>query len=233
MDQPSLPLDGETPEDGSEAAPYDATAFVPTDADLDALRAAVPACRGCPLYIDTTTGVGGVGPSDAAIVLVGEQPGDQEDLAGEAFVGPAGRVLRECLDAAGIDPATVFMTNAVKHFKHHRQGKRRIHDRPTTQEVNACHPWLDAELSLVRPRLIVALGATAARAVVGKDVAIAKARGETLRRPAGPDVDGDATDVYVTYHPSAALRQREPADAAQVRAAIVETLERAKAAVAP
>ena len=150
-------------------------------------------------------------------MLVGEQPGDQEDRQGHPFVGPAGGVLWRCLDDAGIDRDAVFVTNAVKHFKHEDRGKRRLHKKPNTAEVEACHPWIDAELHAVGGHVIVALGATAARSLFGRTMAIAANRGTTLRV-------GDRPAI-VTYHPSAVLRAEDAA--AQIRAALIEDLRRA------
>ena len=150
-------------------------------------------------------------------MLVGEQPGDQEDRQGHPFVGPAGGVLWRCLDDAGIDRDAVFVTNAVKHFKHEDRGKRRLHKKPNTAEVEACHPWIDAELRAVEGRVIVALGATAARSLFGRTMPIAASRGKTLQV-------GDRPAI-VTYHPSAVLRADEAA--AEIRAALVEDLRRA------
>ena len=156
----------------------------------------------------------GDGHRNAGIVLVGEQPGDREDLAGEPFVGPAGRVLDECLAAAGVDRSSVYLTNAVKHFKHEQRGKRRIHQRPTTSEIDACKPWLTAELDLVNPAVVVALGATAARSLSGRTVPIGRNRGQPI------DLDG--RPMIVTYHPSAVLRGDE--HAAAIRAALVDDI---------
>lgn len=201
---------------------YDAAPFVPEgNADLAALRAAAATCHGCPLHHDTTGVVFGEGPSTARVLLVGEQPGDVEDRRGKPFVGPAGRVLEECVRSAGLDAADLYLTNAVKHFKHKREGKRRIHQRPTTEEVEACHPWLAAELDRVHPAVIVALGATAARAVLGKATPIGASHLRLLHSPP------DEIATFVTFHPSAALRRQE--ESAEVKAAIVATL---KAAVA-
>lgn len=152
------------------------------------------------------------------MMLVGEQPGDVEDRRGIPFVGPAGGVLMRCLETAEIDPSSVYMTNAVKHFKHEARGKRRIHKKPGTAEVEACHPWLDAELDAVRAPVIVALGAVAARSLLGKSMSIAASRGQQF------DIGGRTT--LVTYHPSAVLRADDRA--AQVRAALIEDLRRAK-----
>jgi DNA polymerase len=147
-------------------------------------------------------------------MLVGEQPGDQEDRQGHPFMGPAGRVLWRCLEASGIDRSDVYVTNAVKHFKHVTRGKRRLHKRPGNEEIDACHPWLEAELRAVRPEAIVAMGATAARSVLGRQTAVGSNRGRPLER--------DGIPVVVTYHPSAALRDREAAR--RIRDAITEDL---------
>ena len=180
----------------------------------------IQACTRCPLYKDATQGVCGEGPARAKLMLVGEQPGDQEDRQGHPFVGPAGAVLWRCVEEAGLDPAALYVTNAVKHFKHERQGKRRLHKKPSTAEVKACHPWLEAELEAVRAEVVVALGATAARSVLGRTVAIGASRGQALAA-------GDRT-AFVTFHPSAVLRASD--DAAEIRAALVEDLRAAAAA---
>jgi uracil-DNA glycosylase len=197
-----------------------AAPFVPATRRLTELREAARTCTGCPLYCDTTQTVFGEGPTDASIVLVGEQPGDQEDRQGHPFVGPAGAVLWRCVEEAGLDPTALYVTNAVKHFKHERQGKRRLHKKPSTAEVKACHPWLEAELEAVRAGVVVALGATAARSVLGRTVAIGASRGQALAA-------GDRT-AFVTFHPSAVLRASD--DAAEIRAALVEDLRAAAAA---
>jgi uracil-DNA glycosylase len=189
---------------------------------MPVLEDAARQCTGCPLYRDATQTVFGRGPKAASMILVGEQPGDREDVEGEPFVGPAGRILWQCVDAAGIDRADVYVTNAVKHFKHELRGKRRIHQRPTTAEINACHPWLDAELDAVASSVVVALGATAARALLGKSMGIAASRGRPL-------VLGDRV-ALVTYHPSAVLRGDDRAD--ELRAAIVDDLVSARDAIA-
>ena len=193
---------------------WTAEPFVPASRSLRTLQRAVQDCKGCPLYADTTQAVFGEGARSAPIVLVGEQPGDQEDKQGHPFVGPAGGVLWRCLDDAGIDRESVFATNAVKHFKHEDRGKRRLHKKPNTAEVEACHPWIDAELRAVEGRVIVALGATAARSVFGRTMAIAASRGKALSV-------GDRLAI-VTYHPSAVLRADEAA--AEIRAALVADL---------
>lgn len=174
--------------------------WVPAGADLDGLRAAVQDCRGCELWEPATQAVFSEGPRDARILLVGEQPGDQEDRKGTPFIGPAGRLLADALTAAGIQQSAVYVTNAVKHFRFTLRGKRRIHEKPGTAHVVACHPWLESELSLVQPRIVVCLGATAARAVLGEDVKVTAVRG--LVSQAAPGL------VMVTVHPSSVLRLR-------------------------
>jgi DNA polymerase len=192
----------------------DASELVPAGGSLDELADAAASCAACPLYRDAERTVFGRGRPRAPIVLVGEQPGDQEDHRGEPFVGPAGRVLWACVEDAGLDRTQLYVTNAVKHFKHERRGARRIHKRPDAGEITACHPWLEAELAAVRPRVVVALGAVAARSLVGRNVPIAASRGTPL------DVGG--RPLVVTYHPSAVLRADERA--AEVRQALVDDL---------
>jgi DNA polymerase len=187
-----------------------AAAWVPSTATLPALREAVQECRGCELYAEATQGVMGDGPDDAQLVLVGEQPGDKEDLAGEPFVGPAGRLLDQALSEAGIEPGSVFRTNAVKHFRFSgTRGKQRIHKGPGRAHVAACQPWLLAELDLVRPRGVVLLGATAGQAVYGASFKVTEARGRQLEWP--ESLDGGARPEWVvpSVHPSSVLRSRQ------------------------
>jgi DNA polymerase len=167
-------------------------------ADLDALRAQASACTRCELYQDTTQTVFGVGPERARMVMVGEQPGDREDREGAPFVGPAGQLLDRALAEAGVARDDAYVTNVVKHFAHHNQGKRRIHDTPKAGHVRACRPWLDAELSLVQPQVLVTLGATAGKALLGSGFRITAERGE-------PRPWNDLT-LLPTIHPSAILR---------------------------
>ena len=166
---------------------------------LDALRQQARACRGCDLWRTATQTVFGSGPATARVMLVGEQPGDQEDKAGEPFVGAAGRLLRDALDEAGLDVSKVYLTNAVKHFKWTPRGTRRIHERPNREEILACRIWLDSEIAQVRPYAIVALGATAAGVIVGPKVRVTKDRGRPIPSPLAPF-------VTVTVHPSSILR---------------------------
>jgi DNA polymerase len=176
-----------------------AAPFLPDTLSMRALRAAVQACRGCPLYANATQAVFGEGTLKAGVMLVGEQPGDQEDLAGAPFVGPAGKVLDRALDEAGIDRGTTYVTNAVKHFKWKARGTRRIHDKPSWTEVMACRPWLDAELAVVKPRALVLMGATAAQSLLGKTFKVTQERGKPL--------DSELAELVVaTIHPSAVLR---------------------------
>ena len=193
------------------ATTWSAEPFLPADRSLRGLRLAAEGCEGCPLYACGTQTVFGEGARDARAVFVGEQPGDQEDVAGRPFVGPAGRLLDEALDAVGIDRDAVYVTNAVKHFKWTPKGKRRVHAKPDLLEVAACRPWLTAELEVIQPRLVVCLGATAAQSLLGKDFRVTKRRGEFLPWPAaGHPAYGEIT---ATVHPSSILRAGERRDA--------------------
>jgi uracil-DNA glycosylase family protein len=176
---------------------------------LARIAAEAGSCERCPLFRNATQTVFGDGPAPAPVMLVGEQPGDSEDKAGLPFVGPAGRILDRALQEAGIDRARVYVTNAVKHFKNVPRGKRRIHQRPNRYEIERCRWWLDQELDLVRPRLVVALGATAASALMGRVVAIARSRGRVFRL-------GEHLDGLVTVHPSYVLRLRDAAREAEL-----------------
>ncbi|GAB2711445.1 UdgX family uracil-DNA binding protein [Nocardia thraciensis] len=175
-----------------------ASAYVPEGADLETLRKASAECRGCDLHRHATQTVFGAGPGDARVVMIGEQPGDREDVVGHPFVGPAGRLLNRALVEAGIDRSMVYLTNAVKHFKFQERGKRRIHQQPGRTEIVACGPWLEAELAVVRPELVVCLGAVAARAVFGPSFRVTRQRGEVIEL-------ADYRAV-ATVHPSAVLR---------------------------
>ncbi|MBA2950682.1 UdgX family uracil-DNA binding protein [Streptomyces himalayensis] len=184
---------------------YTAEPFVPEGAGLAGLRKAAAECRGCPLHRDATQTVFGTGDTDARVFLVGEQPGDQEDRQGQPFVGPAGRVLDRALAEAGIDPTQTYVTNAVKHFKWTQPpggGKRRIHKAPSLREMTACGPWLAAELALVEPEIIVVLGATAGKALLGSSFRVTKQRGMLLEE----EIHGRHARVVATIHPSAVLR---------------------------
>jgi uracil-DNA glycosylase len=194
-----------------------AAPFVPDSRSLRTLAKAVQGCRGCELYADATQAVFGRGGRDAELMLVGEQPGDKEDLAGEPFVGPAGRELRAALEVAGIDLDDVYLTNAVKHFKWRPRGKRRLHQTPRAGEIEACKPWLEAELAAVRPRGVIALGATATRALFGYRVKVTKDRGRLIESELAPL-------AAVTIHPSAILRLREHEEREEARDGLVADL---------
>jgi len=174
----------------------------PVVRSLSALRKAENECHRCPLYRNATQAVPGEGTNRARVMLVGEQPGDQEDKQGHPFVGPAGRILDRAIVEAGIERKQVFVTNAVKHFKFEPRGKRRLHKKPNSSEIDACQWWLNLERTIVRPRVVVAMGATAVRGVLGRSLSISSVRGEVLRG------DGDA-QVIVTIHPSFVLRQQD------------------------
>jgi uracil-DNA glycosylase len=173
--------------------------FIPQQKTLPVLREAVQECRGCDLYERATQAVFGEGPRSASIVLIGEQPGDEEDRMGSPFVGPAGRLLDRALRDAGIDRSSVYVTNAVKHFKFEERGKRRIHKKPSNGEIKACRPWLDAEITLLHPSVIVCMGASAAQSVFGSDYRLTKEHGRFVAHPW-------ARHATSTIHPSAILR---------------------------
>ena len=199
------------------AARWDATPFLPARKSLKALREAATHCRGCPLYAPATQVVFSTGPQRARIMMVGEMPGDREDLAGKVFVGPAGRELDRALEEVGISRADIYITNAVKHFKFEERGKRRIHQKPGKREVDACLPWLRAELDVVKPSALLLLGATAARALLGQGFKITASRG----RP----IESELADLVVaTIHPSAILRARDAASREAQREAFTADL---------
>jgi uracil-DNA glycosylase len=195
-----------------------AAPLVPDEASLPKLREAAADCRACDLWKTGTQTVFGEGTRTAEIVFVGEQPGDKEDLAGRPFVGPAGRVLDEGLEAAGIDRKLAYVTNAVKHFKWQARGKRRIHQKPNWAELAACRPWLDAELDAVKPKVLVALGATAAQALLGRQFRVTKQRGVPIESELAPY-------VVATVHPSSILRQETDEDRAEAMAQFVADLK--------
>jgi uracil-DNA glycosylase len=182
----------------------DATPFLPERKSLKALREAAAHCRGCHLYAPATQTVFSDGPKRARVMMIGEMPGDREDRAGKVFVGPAGRELDKALEAVGIDRADVYITNVVKHFKFEERGKRRIHQKPGKREVDACMPWLRAELDVVKPTALLLLGATAGKALLGESFKLTQSRGRPL--------DSDLAELVVaTIHPSAILRARDDA----------------------
>jgi DNA polymerase len=194
----------------TETAPG-AQAFIPAGAhSLAELKAAAPDCRGCELHADATQVVFGRGDAHARVVFVGEQPGDVEDQQGLPFVGPAGHLLRKAVDDAGIDPSTVYITNAVKHFRFELRGKRRIHQTPGPVHIAACRPWLVSELAQLKPELVVVLGATAAKALLGPSFRVTRSRGQLLPWPASAQRPQDfpvaEIQALATIHPSAVLR---------------------------
>jgi DNA polymerase len=194
-----------------------AAAYVPEGPTLPRLKEAAAGCRGCHLWENATQTVFGEGARAADVMLVGEQPGDQEDQAGKPFVGPAGRILDQALEEAGIDRRQAYVTNVVKHFKWQPRGKRRIHQKPNWAEMAACRPWLEAELEVVEPDVLVCLGATAAQALIGRDFRVSRQRGELVESPL-------ARYVLATVHPSSILRQRDDASRQAEYAAFVEDL---------
>ena len=196
-----------------------AEAYLPERITLPALRAAAAGCRGCPLYKTGTQTVFGEGKRDARVMMIGEQPGEQEDKAGKPFVGPAGKILDDALAEVGIDRDEVYVTNAVKHFKWEPRGTRRIHAKPNAREIQACKPWLTAELEVIKPQMVICLGATAAQALMGKDFRITKSRGEIFS-------DAQyAPWLMATAHPSSILRMPSPEDREEAYRALVADLQ--------
>ena len=183
-------------------------------------KLALDNCRRCSLWMNATQGVPGAGPRRAAIVVVGEQPGDDEDRQGVPFVGPSGRLLRSAIASAGLDVAHIYLTNAVKHFGWVLRGKRRMHKTPQQRQIDACSDWLNAEIALTKPRVVVALGRTALQALLGRSLKVSESRGRALALP-------DGTPVIATYHPSAILRAADDADRRQLQRALEADLRRA------
>jgi uracil-DNA glycosylase family protein len=214
------------------AAPTSAAQYLPEERTLPVLRKAVQSCRGCDLYRNATQAVFGEIEAEreapiprqhsAPVMLIGEQPGDREDLEGRPFVGPAGKLLDQALEQAGIPRSQAYVTNTVKHFKWEPRGKRRIHEKPTLREIKACRPWLDAEINAVHPRLIVCLGATAAQSLLGSTFKVTQSRG-TLYHPDGLPA------LLATIHPSAILRARTDEDRHREFAAFLADLKQAAA----
>lgn len=195
-----------SPDDANPGGDRSAAPFVPPTTSIRTLSAAAHECRGCDLYKTATQVVFGGGPKNARVMLVGEQPGDQEDRQGEPFVGPAGAMLDRALEDAGIPRRDVYLTNAVKHFKWEPRGKRRIHKKPRLSEIKACRPWLEAELRAIKPQIVVLLGATAAQSIMGPQFKLMQNRGRLLETP-GPVGSGlPVARVVATIHPSAVLR---------------------------
>jgi DNA polymerase len=209
-----------------ENAAVTAVDFLPERRDLPSLRAAARSCEGCPLYADARQTVFGEGPANAKLVLVGEQPGDEEDRTGRPFVGPAGQLLDEILRAAGIDREKVYLTNAVKHFNYVQRGKRRLHKKPRRIEVVACRAWLESELVTIRPHAVVCLGATAATSLISPSFRVSEERGSVVPTRW-------CSQTIATYHPSAILRARDGEDAATKRAAMIADLKLAQSILRP
>lgn len=199
-----------------------AAAFVPATRSLASLQAAAAGCRGCDLWRRGTQTVFGEGRARARVMLVGEQPGDEEDREGRPFVGPAGRLLDRALADAGIDRSRTYVTNAVKHFKWVGKGKKRIHAKPSAREIRACKPWLDAELRVLEPDVVVVLGATAAQALLGPSFRVSQRRGEFIDVPGGGR-------VFATVHPSSVLRAQDDEERRAAYAAFVDDLRRLRA----
>ena len=195
-----------------------AAQFLPPRRSMKALREAAARCRGCDLYKYATQTVFGEGGVRSRVMFIGEQPGDSEDRAGHPFVGPAGTLLRKAMTQAGIDPKSAYITNAVKHFKFIERGKKRIHQKPKTIEIRACEPWLEAELQVVHPEIVVALGATAAQALLGNAFRLTKHRGEILSSPLAPR-------VLATVHPSSILRAPDSATRTREMGKFLEDLK--------
>jgi DNA polymerase len=196
-----------------------AVPFLPAKLTIPNLRSAAANCRGCDLWSRATQTVFGEGTEHASVMLVGEQPGDKEDLFGHPFVGPAGRILDEALTVAGIDKSDVYITNAVKHFSWapDQRGKRRIHKKPRYSEIQACRPWLEAEISATRPRIIICLGATAAQALLGKEFSVMRQRGKFVPSPLAPR-------VIATVHPSSILRAQDDESRREQKQAFIRDL---------
>jgi len=198
--------------------------YVPERHTLPSLRAAAAGCKGCDLWEAATQTVFGEGAAGATLMLIGEQPGDREDVEGRPFVGPAGRILDEGLEDAGIPRSSVYLTNAVKHFRWVKRGKRRLHEKPNSQQIRACRPWLEAEVEAVRPRLLVLLGATAAQSILGPTFRVTQHRGKVIPTPLG-------TPAVPTVHPSSILRAPDEASRAEAMAAFVSDLRSAARAL--
>ena len=208
-----------------KAAPETAAPLVPPRPTLVSLRAAAAECKACDLWKRATQTVFGEGARRAAAMLVGEQPGDEEDLSGRPFVGPAGRLLDKALDEAGIERSRTYVTNVVKHFKWEPRGKRRIHAKPDALEIFACLPWLEAELAVVRPQLVVCLGATAAQTFLGKRFKVTQERGKILASPLAPR-------VLATVHPSSILRAPDDETRRLEMRRFIDDLKKAAVAIA-
>ncbi len=202
-----------------------AAELIPPRPSLSSLRAAAADCTACPLYARATQAVFGEGPARARLMLVGETPGDREDIAGRPFVGPAGTLLDRCLGEAGIARKAAYVTNVVKHFKWEQRGKRRLHGKPNVGEIRACVPWVEAELKLVKPAVLVCLGATAAQALLGREFRVSRQRGRFVTSPLAPR-------VLATVHPSSLLRARDGDREAQIARFVADLRKAARALAA-
>ena len=200
--------------------------FLPERTTLPALREAAADCRGCDLYRDATQTVFGEGPTSARILMVGEQPGDKEDLAGKPFVGPAGGILDRAIDEAGLDRGEIYVTNIVKHFRFVLRGKKRIHKKPDMEQIRACTPWLEAELARIRPEILVLLGATAAQALLGRAFRVTQQHGTFVESPLAPL-------VTATVHPSSILRSRTEAERREAFDGLVTDLRAVRRGLSP
>jgi uracil-DNA glycosylase len=203
---------------------HSAADHLPVDRSLDSLKVAAERCSGCDLYLRATQTVFGEGPVGAPLFFIGEQPGDTEDRDGHPFTGPAGRLFNQCLLEAGIDRSGVYVTNAVKHFKWEPRGSRRIHEKPRGLEIQACKPWLEAEIDTVKPRLIICLGSTASQSFFGRDYRITEHRGEVTNLPGLPP-------ILTTIHPSAILRVTGDQDRRRETAHLVADMKKAASLV--
>jgi uracil-DNA glycosylase len=202
-----------------EGTTVSARDFLPAERDLQSLAEAAQVCRGCELYKRGTQTVFGEGPAKASVIFVGEQPGDQEDLQGRPFVGPAGQLLDKAMEQAGIDRSQAYVTNAVKHFKWEPRGKRRLHSKPNAREMSACRPWLEAEMEAIHPEIIVCLGATAAQSLLGPSFRITKQRGQIMQSDWG-------LPILATYHPSALLRAPDEVARAEMHKMFLSDLKK-------
>jgi DNA polymerase len=202
-----------------DRGPATTAALIPTKPTLANLREAAAVCRACPLWKEATQTVFGEGPRTATVLFVGEQPGNEEDLQGRPFVGPAGQLLDRAMEEAGVDRKQVYVTNVVKHFKWEPRGKRRIHKKPSAREIAACRPWLEAELAVVQPKVLVCLGASAAQALLGKAFRVSQQRGQFVESPLAPL-------VLATVHPSSILRAPDEETRRTERKRFVEDLKK-------
>jgi uracil-DNA glycosylase len=222
---PAGPAPADAPGRAAREPERSARPFVPATRSLAALGAAAEGCQGCDLYLRATQVVFGAGAKRATMMLVGEQPGDKEDLEGKPFVGPAGAMLQRALEEAGLQPGAIYVTNAVKHFSWEPRGKRRIHKKPRASEIRACRPWLEAEIDVVRPQVIVCLGATAAQSLLGTQFKLTAQRGQAIASPF-------ARAVVATIHPSSILRAPDDEGRKEALASLVRDLRAAAALLA-